>query len=156
SFGITLLLVAVPMGAVSDRIGRKWPLVTGMMVLGSATLLFATARSLPWLFAARMVQGAADGVTWVVGLALVADLYGAEERGRVMGYVMSGTSVAVVIGPSLGGWLYETGGIALPFVVVASVSLLTAIGFWAIRPVVAGREAVRESLWTVIRQPPVA
>ena len=32
-----------------------------------------------------MVQGAADGVTWVVGFALIADLYGPEDRGRVMG-----------------------------------------------------------------------
>src|SRR5258705_236034 len=85
SFGVTLLAVAIPMGAVSARIGRKIPLVAGLLALAGSTALFAFARSLPWLFAARMAQGAADGVTWVVGLALVADLYGPEERGRVMG-----------------------------------------------------------------------
>ena len=84
---------------------------------GAASALFAVARSLPWLFAARLVQGAADGVTWVVGFALIADLYGPDERGRVMGYVMSGTSVALLVGPSIGGWLYAMGGIELPFVV---------------------------------------
>src|SRR5262245_29834936 len=81
SFGVTLLAVAVPMGAVSDRIGRKTPLVIGMIGLAGATLLFARADTLGWLFAARMLQGAADGVTWVVGFALVADLYGHEDRG---------------------------------------------------------------------------
>ena len=70
-----------------------------MLALAAATLLFAYADSLPWLFAARLVQGAADGVTWVVGFALVADLFGPEERGRVMRLVMSGTSVAFMVGP---------------------------------------------------------
>src|SRR6476659_4978824 len=90
SFGVTLLTVSIPMGAISDRIGRKWPMVGGLIALAGATLLFAFATSLPWLFAARLVQGAADAVTWVVGFALIADLYHAEERGRVMGLVMSG------------------------------------------------------------------
>jgi MFS family permease len=84
---------------------------------------------LPWLFAARLVQGAADAVTWVVGFALIADLYGADERGRVAGIVMSGTSVAIMIGPSLGGWLYELGGIRLPFLFVTALSAVAAGGF---------------------------
>src|SRR5262245_61418344 len=92
SFGVTLLGVSIPMGAVSDRIGRKGPLVAGLAGLATATLLFAFSTGLPWLFAARLVQGAADAVTWVVGFALIADLYAPEERGRVSGIVMSGTS----------------------------------------------------------------
>src|SRR5882672_9317355 len=74
SFGVTLLTVSVPMGAVSDRIGRKAPMVGGLVALGAASLLFAFGDTLPWLFAARLVQGAADAVTWVVGFALIADL----------------------------------------------------------------------------------
>src|SRR5204863_6280414 len=115
SFGVTLLAVSVPMGAVSDRTGRKLPLVTGMLTLAASTMMFARAESLTALFAARMIQGAADGVTWVVGFALIADCYGPTDRGRVMGYVMSGTSFGIMFGPSIGGWLYQAGGVALPF-----------------------------------------
>jgi len=156
SFGVTLLAVSVPMGAVSDRAGRRLPLVAGMIALAAASVLFAVSNSLPWLFAARMVQGAADGVTWVVGFALIADLYGPGDRGRVMGYVMSGNSVALAIGPSIGGWLYAIGGIALPFVFVAVVSLLCAAGFALIRlaPVVAKPAA--PSAWSIMQSPPVA
>src|SRR5438876_10685756 len=106
SFGVTLLTVSIPMGAVSDRIGRKAPMVGGLAALAASTLLFAFADSLPWLFAARLVQGAADAVTWVVGFALIADLYRPDERGRMAGLVMSGTSFAVIVGPTIGGWLY--------------------------------------------------
>jgi MFS family permease len=75
------------------------------------------------------VQGAADAVTWVVGFALIADLYAVEERGRMTGFVMSGTMVAVMVGPTLGGWLYEVGGLALPFFAVTVLAALGAAAF---------------------------
>jgi predicted MFS family arabinose efflux permease len=156
SFGITLLAVAVPMGAISDRTGRKRPLVAGMLALAGSTTLFAVVHSLPWLFAARMVQGAADGLTWVVGFALVADLYGAEERGRVMGYVMSGTSFGLIVGPSIGGWLYEMGGIVLPFAFVAVMAMICAVGFLVIAPSGVHPLAGGRSIWSVVREPAVA
>src|SRR5215213_10820626 len=110
AFGVTLLGVSIPIGAVSDRTGRKVPIVGGLVLLAVSTVLFAFADSLPALFAARLAQGAADAVTWVVGFALIADLYHAEERGRVMGLVMSGSTFGFMIGPTLGGWMYESGG----------------------------------------------
>jgi MFS transporter, DHA1 family, solute carrier family 18 (vesicular amine transporter), member 1/2 len=129
SFGVTLLTVSIPMGHVSDRTGRKAPLVGGMFALAASTLLFAYSDGLPWLFAARLVQGAADAVTWVVGFALIADRFGPDERGRVSGIVMSGTSGAVMVGPTIGGWMYEVGGIRAPFLLVAVLAALVALGF---------------------------
>jgi multidrug resistance protein len=129
SFGVTVLAVSVPMGAISDRIGRRLPLVGGLVALSASTLLFAVADRLPLLFGARLVQGAADAVTWVVGFALIADLYGPEERGRVMGFVMSGSTFGFMIGPTLGGWLYEQGGARLPFLVLAGLAALGGLAF---------------------------
>ena len=156
AFGVTLLAVSVPMGAVSDRVGRKAPLVSGLAALALSTVLFAYADRLSWLFAARLAQGAADAVTWVVGLALLADLYGPSERGRVMGIVMSGTSFGFVFGPSLGGWLYETGGMRLPFLAVAGLAAVAAAGFLWMR--LPSGHATREQipLRVVLRVPAVA
>jgi len=156
SFGVTLLTVSMPSGALSDRIGRKPPLVGGMLLLVLASLLFAFADTLPWLFAARLAQGAADAVTWVVGFALIADLYPASARGRVTGIVMMGTSFAFMIGPSIGGWLYELGGIRLPFVFVALLAFAAMLAFvWFDVPALpADREPVPIGL--VLRVPAVA
>src|ERR671931_2308347 len=44
SFGVTLLTVSIPMGAASDRIGRRMPLVLGMAALAASTVLFAFGR----------------------------------------------------------------------------------------------------------------
>jgi multidrug resistance protein len=156
SFGVTVLGVSVPMGAVSDRIGRKPPLVGGLIALSASTVLFAFAERLPALFAARLVQGAADAVTWVVGFALLADLYKPAERGRVMGLVMAGTTFGFMIGPTLGGWLYETGGMRVPFLSVAALALVAAAGFmWLkIPPTHAEHEAV--PIGAMMRVPAVA
>jgi DHA1 family solute carrier family 18 vesicular amine transporter 1/2 len=156
SFGVTLLAVSMPMGAISDRTGRKLPLVTGMLALAGSTIMFARANSLTALFAARMIQGAADGVTWAVGFALVADGYGPEDRGRVMGYVMSGTSLGIIVGPSIGGWLYEAGGVALPFEFVAVLALACAAGFAVLGSERRGDRPTGLSIWSVVRVPPVA
>lgn len=156
SFGVTLLTFSMPAGALSDRIGRRAPLVGGMILLTLASLLFAGATTMPWLFAARLAQGAADAVTWVVGFALIADLYPSEARGAITGIVMMGTSFAFMIGPSLGGWLYELGGIRLPFIAVAAMAFFAALLFlWTdISPSQEHREHVPVSL--VIRVPAIA
>ena len=156
SFGVTLLLVSVPMGAISDRIGRKGPIVGGLVALAAASVLFAYADTLPWLFAARLVQGAADAVTWVVGFALIADLYDSSERGRITGIVMMGTSFAVMFGPTLGGWFYELGGIRLPFIAVAVMAIVDiALFVWIeVPPHHAAAEAV--PIGMVLRVPAIA
>jgi DHA1 family solute carrier family 18 vesicular amine transporter 1/2 len=156
SFGITLLAVSVPMGALSDAIGRRVPLIGGLVGLASATALFAVSHTLPWLFAARLLQGAADGVTWVAGFALIADLYASHERGRVMGYVMSATSFGVMIGPALGGYLYEMGGMAGTFASVAALALLGAAGFALLTPTPREARGEAPSIWSVVSHPGVA
>ena len=156
AFGLTLLLVSIPMGALSDRVGRRAPLVGGLLALSAATALFGVARSLPLLFAARLVQGAADAIAWVVGFALIADLYAPDERGRAMGLVMSGTSLGVMIGPSIGGWLYELGGISLPFMAVAAAALLLAVAFMIVRVPVEHADREPVPMLAVLRVPAVA
>ena len=141
---------------------RRWryfflaPDFAGLAALAASSLLLAQADRLPWLFAARLVQGAADAVTWVVGFALIADLYGPDDRGRVMGLVMSGANFGFMIGPMLGGWLYEAGGISLPFVTLAGGAVLVGLGFLWLR--LPDTHGVREAVPTrdILRVPAVA
>jgi len=156
SFGVTLFAVSVPMGAFSDRIGRRLPLVGGLFALSASSVLFAFAPGMTWLFAARLVQGAADAVTWVVGFALIADLYAAEERGRVMGFVMSGSTFGFMTGPTLGGWLYETGGLELPYLFIAGLSLVVAIGIASLTFPSTEKAHEPLPLSTIVRVPAVA
>src|SRR5258708_34331966 len=55
SFGVTLLTVSMPMGAISDRVGRKDPIVGGVIALRGGRLVFASADSLQGLLAQRLL-----------------------------------------------------------------------------------------------------
>jgi DHA1 family solute carrier family 18 vesicular amine transporter 1/2 len=156
SFGVTLLTVSIPIGRLSDRAGRRVPLMLALVALAGASLLFGLADRIAWLFVARFVQGAADAVAWVVGFALVADLYAPEDRGRVLGVVMAGANLGLMLGPSLGGWLYEAGGFALPFVAVAVCAIVVAVLLWGVRMPAATGGSDRLPLRWLIRQPPIA
>jgi DHA1 family solute carrier family 18 vesicular amine transporter 1/2 len=151
SFGVALLTMSMPMGAVSDRLGRKGPMIGALALLAGATLLFAYAQSLPMLFVARMLQGAADAITWVVGFALIADLYGEDERGRAMGLAMGGSTLGFIIGPLVGGWLYELGGIRLPFLVVAGLAALDLVVFASVTPSTTRTAAAPTPMMQVLR-----
>jgi len=156
SFGVTLLAVSIPMGAVSDRIGRKRPLLAGMLAVVLASVVFALADRLPALFIARLVQGAADAVTWVVGLALIADAYPPAERGRMSGFVMSGASFGFMVGPTMGGWLYEIGGLELPFLAVAALALVATVACAFVHVPAASRPRETAPITSVVRIPAVA
>jgi DHA1 family solute carrier family 18 vesicular amine transporter 1/2 len=95
-------------------------------------------------------------VTWVVGLAVIADLYDSEERGRGMGLLMAGNSVGFLLGPTIGGWLYQAGGARLPYLVVAGLSLATAAALALVRLPDRHRDHEQMPLVDVLRVPAVA
>jgi MFS family permease len=61
------------------------------------------------LILGRVLQGISAAVVWVVGLALLADTVDEGEIGQTMGYVFSAMSIAVLLGPLLGGVVFEKG-----------------------------------------------
>jgi multidrug resistance protein len=130
SYAVALLVATPVLGALSDRVGRRRPMVGGLLGLGAATLLFAFAPGYAGLLGARLVQGVAAAATWTAGLALVADLYPAERRGQAMGVVMSGMTAGTLLGPPVGGLLYEWRGYRTPFLVAAAVAGLDGLARW--------------------------
>jgi MFS transporter, DHA1 family, solute carrier family 18 (vesicular amine transporter), member 1/2 len=144
SYSLALLVATPFFGALTDRVGRRGPMLGGVIGIGAATLLFAVAATYPALVGARLLQGVAAAATWIAGLALVADLFPAQSRGRAMGIALSGMTGGVLVGPPLGGFLYEWGGYAAPFLVAAAVALVdgVAIALLLVDPPRAASERV--------------
>lgn len=110
SYALALFMATPLFGALSDRVGRKKMLVSGLIALAATTLIYAFATSFWVLVLARLLQGLAAAIPWTAGLALLADVFPKEERGRAMGLAMSGQAAGVLLGPPIGGCLYEAGG----------------------------------------------
>ncbi len=115
-------------GWLTDRIGARQTLLLGLIALGLATVMFAVVPGLPPLFVARGAQGVAGAVTWTAGLALVAQLFGAEERSALVARILVASSAGTLLGPPLGGFLYAIGGFRAPFLAVAALVLLDGFG----------------------------
>lgn len=115
----TGLIAAVPMGMLSDRLGRKALIVFGMFGTALACVIYSTATGFGMLLAARMLDGLTAAATWSAGLALVGDRFSESEMGLKMGYVLASSAVGGIAGPFLGGLLYEAAGYAAPFQVMA-------------------------------------
>ncbi len=122
-----LTLVTPLVGIWVDRSGPRGPMLVGMSGLAAATLLFAFAPGFAWLFLARALQGVSAGVSWTAGLALIAATHSIEERGKAMGAALASAAIGVLIGPPLGGFLFEHWGLRVPFLLAAALAALDGL-----------------------------
>src|SRR5215218_742780 len=99
-----LLLVG---GSLGDRWGRRRVFGAGVLVFGAASVLCGMAPSLPWLIAARAVQGVGGALLVPGSLALISASFSPERRGRAIGTWSGATAIAAGFGPVLGGWLAQ-------------------------------------------------
>lgn len=112
------VFVATPIfGLLGNVIGGKRIVILGVLLSGTATLLFWFGSTFSLAFMARFCQGTASAATWTAGLALLAERY-VKNRVQMMGFALAGSTIGSVLGPVLGGVLYQTGGLALPFLIV--------------------------------------
>ncbi len=78
------------MGWASDKFGRRYPMLAGLFGQAAATLLFAFSFNFPMLFFARFLQGIASSANMTGGMALLADLYTSEVRGKKISIALTG------------------------------------------------------------------
>lgn len=122
-----LTLVTPLVGMWVDRRGPRGPMLAGLSGLAAATLLFAFAPGFGWLFFARALQGLSAGVSWTAGLALIAATHSVEQRGKAMGAALASAAIGVLIGPPLGGFLFDRWGLRAPFLVAAALAALDGL-----------------------------
>ncbi len=111
------LIVSVPVLAlVTDRIGRRLPMMVGAALLTISAILFCIGSSIPLYFIGRILEGIGASCTWTAGLALVAE-YFVKKRVKAMGFAILASTVGSIIGPVVGGEMCEQFGYRIPFYV---------------------------------------
>jgi MFS family permease len=102
-------LLAPVFGTWSDRIGRKPFLLVGPLIAAAAVQLHPLTTLLAVIFVGRILEGLATSATTPGTLGFLSDVTGgnATLRGRAMGLYEMGSLVGIVLGPVLGGMLWD-------------------------------------------------
>jgi DHA1 family bicyclomycin/chloramphenicol resistance-like MFS transporter len=127
---IGLALGQLFVGPLTDRVGRRIPLLVGVALFSVAAGLCALAPSITLLLVLRLVGGLAGGAGIVIARAMVRDLYDGPMLGRVFALITIVQGVAPVVAPLLGGFLLEFTswrGLFAALVVLGFVLLVAAM-----------------------------
>jgi EmrB/QacA subfamily drug resistance transporter len=126
--------VTMPLwGRLSDLVGRRPIFLTGLAIFLVGSALSGIAQNMGQLIAFRMIQGLGAGSLLTLGMTIVGELFGLEQRAKMQGYVSGVWGIASLLGPLLGGlltdhfswrWVFY---VNLPFGAIAMVLLHGAL-----------------------------
>jgi MFS family permease len=134
---VTLMLVllnvayavtSLPVGMLSDRLGRRWVITLGWFIYALVYLGFAMATELwqVWLLFAG--YGIYYGITEGVARAFVADLVTEGRRGTAYGLYHGIVGLTLLLASLLAGWLWQAVSPAVPFYFGAGLAFLAMLG----------------------------
>jgi MFS transporter, DHA1 family, multidrug resistance protein len=131
-------------GAVSDAVGRRTVILTGLGLFAFASFGAATSQSIEHLLWWRVLQGVAGGAGSTVGRAVARDLTDGADAQRLMSQASMAFAIAPAIAPIIGGLVLLFAGWRAIFVVLGIAALSGAIAVYRYLP---------ESLPVARRQP---
>ncbi|MEU5212205.1 multidrug effflux MFS transporter [Streptomyces sp. NPDC020742] len=117
-------------GPMSDRWGRRRPLLAGMVLYVLATALCAVATNTELLISFRLLQGLAGSAGIVIARAVVRDLYDGVAMARFFASLMLISGVAPVVAPLIGGQILRVTDWRGVFVVLTAVGLALTLLVW--------------------------
>ncbi len=127
-YGLARLILNIPAGNTSERLGRKQALAIGGALSAISSVGCAIAPNYELFLAARFVGGAGAAFVLTGGQIVLADIAKPENRGRLMGVYQGVFLMTAGLGAIPGGWLATHYGIASPFwasgVLAATVTII--------------------------------
>jgi MFS family permease len=115
------------MGRIADRVGRRTPMITGLVVGAAASALIPHLSSVIALAALWAVESLGYTAAVPAERAFVADIAGADVRGTSYGLYTFAYFLGAAVGPLLGGWMYDNVGHGSAFYLNTAVLLLGAL-----------------------------
>jgi MFS family permease len=128
------ILGRIIMGRVSDNIGRKTTIIICSLLRAGAPIWLIWAQDLWMLYLFAMVYGFAQGGLVPPVSALVGDIFGLRNIGKILGMQDIGYGIGAAIGPAIGGFIFDIrGSYSLAFLFGAVAMLLGTVSIALIK-----------------------
>src|SRR3954451_2741981 len=124
TFFVGMALGQLVGGPVSDRIGRRRPLIVSLAVLVVASAMCAVSPGIFVMMAARLVQGFAGGWAMVIARSIVVDLTSGARLVKAMNVIAGAAGIAPVLGPLLGAAILQFSHWRVSFWLVGGLALV--------------------------------
>lgn len=128
SYLIGFGLAQIALGPLSDRFGRRKPLIFGLFIYSISALLCVFATNFTFLLVLRVIQGIGAAATRVLIISIIRDLYDGREMAKVMSIVIMIFMMVPTIAPALGQGLLFLGSWKTIFLFMAICGI--ALSFW--------------------------
>ena len=148
AFMLTAGLLSIPAGLLADRIGRKLPIVAGMVATAASSLLVTQCHQAGEMAAVYILFGAGLAAFAPGMLSLVADVVPSDRLGQAYGWYTTAVYIAMTLGPASGGYLAKALGLRQVFAV--SGSLLFAVALLAMLVLPKGPPRRKTELHAVV------
>ncbi|WP_214323308.1 MFS transporter [Nonomuraea sediminis] len=139
--GLVAAVSAPVLAIATRRLDRRIPLLAMMALLVLANLLSGIAPNFPVMLAARLLTGVSIGGFWAFASGLAPRLVPGQAVGRATSVIMSGVSVALVLGVPASTFLATYAGWRAAFLIVAGLALVVFAVLSRALPVMPGDEA---------------
>ena len=126
-YTLTMTVVVPVAGKLSDLYGRKHIYIVGILWFTLGSGLVALSGSMLQLIILRGVQAIGGGIVMGVSMAIIADVFPPAEVGKYMGIIMSMSSLASLVGPTVGGFLVDHANWHWVFLINVPVGVAAAI-----------------------------
>jgi MFS family permease len=126
SVTIANVLLQLPVGQASDRIGRRPFLLAGFVLLAPTTLLQGIVTDPIVMTLVRLAQGVSVAFVFAPSLALAGDLARKGASGTTLSILTMGFGFGIALGPLASGWLVSF-GFVVPFAVGAGLALVALV-----------------------------
>ena len=117
-------------GKLSDLFGRKPILTFGIIIFLLGSILCGFATSMKTLIIFRLIQGFGAGAVMPIATTIVGDIYTAEERAKIQGYLSSVWGISAITGPAVGGLLVQYVSWHYVFWINIPLGILSLVGLW--------------------------
>lgn len=124
SFGISRIFIEIPGGRLMDRAGRKPIIVGGHTLVTSSHILAAVAQSSMTLAVSRMLLGIGSALILSASRIYVSEISTKDQRLRNISLFQGVSSIAGIVGPTLGGLIADVIGIRYNFVIATFCSFI--------------------------------